>query len=145
MHLKAKPKLLREHELPVTRTGKARTAKDLLTSGEVKIVDLFNLWPQLQDIPKALHAQLETDCRYDVYLKRQLEDINAFKKESKIMIPINLEFSRIKGLSNEVKDILYKVKPESIAQASKLPGLTPTATLLLLRHIKNNNKEDVSK
>ena len=138
----AKPKLLKEHNLPFTRTGKARTAKELLSSGETKITDLLSIWPQLNKITKNLHSQLETDCRYNVYLKRQQEDINAFKKESKIAIPLNLEFSDIKGLSNEVREILYKVKPHTIAQASKLPGFTPTATLLLLRHIKNNTNDN---
>ena len=141
----AKPKLLKENNLPFTRTGKARTAKELLSSGEIKITDLLSMWPELNKITKVLHSQLETDCRYNVYLKRQQEDINAFKRENKIIIPLDLEFGDIKGLSNEVKDILYKVKPHTIAQAAKLPGFTPTATLLLLRHIKNNinNKERI--
>ena len=144
-NLKAKPKILRQYKLPVTRTGKPRTAKDLLTSGDLKIVDLCELWPELRKIPNDIHNQLETDCRYDVYLKRQSEDINSFKKENKIKIPLNFNFNQIKGLSNEVKDILYKVKPESIAQASKLPGLTPTAILLLLRYVKNYKQEYISK
>ena len=138
----AKPKLLKEHNLPFTRTGKARTAKEMLSSGETKIIDLLSIWPELNKIQKNLHSQLETDCRYNVYLKRQQEDINAFKKENKITIPLNLEFNNIKGLSNEIKDILYKVKPHTIAQASKLPGFTPTATLLLLRYIKNNSNDE---
>jgi tRNA uridine 5-carboxymethylaminomethyl modification enzyme len=138
----AKPKLLKEHNLPFTRTGKARTAKEMLSSGETKIIDLLSIWPELNNIQKNLHSQLETDCRYNVYLKRQQEDINAFKKENKITIPLNLEFNNIKGLSNEIKDILYKVKPHTIAQASKLPGFTPTATLLLLRYIKNNSNDE---
>ena len=138
----AKPKLLKEHNLPFTRTGKARTAKEMLSSGETKIIDLLSIWPELNKIQKNLHSQLETDCRYNVYLKRQQEDINAFKKENKITIPLNLEFNDIKGLSNEIKEILYKVKPHTIAQASKLPGFTPTATLLLLRYIKNYNNDE---
>ena len=135
----AKPRLLKEYKFPIPRTGKSRSAKEMLSSDKVKINNLLNMWPELNKIPKKLHLQIETDCRYSVYLKRQQEDINAFKKENKVIIPLNLEFNKIKGLSNETKDILYKVKPHTIAQASKLPGFTPTATLLLLRHIKNNN------
>ena len=86
-----------------------------------------------------LHAQLETDSRYNVYLKRQLEDIKAYKKETKIKIPTNFDFNQVKGLSNETKDILKNVKPTTISQVSNLPGFTPTATLLLLRHIKKTN------
>ena len=65
-------------------------------------------------IPIELHSQLETDSRYNVYLKRQLEDIKAYKKETKIQIPTNFDFNQIKGLSNETKDILNNVKPTTI-------------------------------
>ena len=139
--LKAKPSLLKKHNLPFTRTGKPRTPKDILSSGEHLIIDLFQLWPDLKKIPKTLHAQLETDCKYNVYLKRQQEDIKTYQKETKIIIPLNFDFNKVKGLSNETKDILNKTKPDTIAQASKLPGFTPTATLLLLRYLKKRNRE----
>ena len=58
---------------------------------------------------------------------------------SGIKIPINFDFNQIKGLSNETKDILNNIKPTTISQVSNLPGFTPTATLLLLRHIKKIN------
>ena len=98
------------------------------------------LWPELKKIPNNLHSQIETDCKYNVYLKRQREDINAYQKENKIKIPLNFDFSSVKGLSNEIRDILNNVKPNSISQASTLPGFTPTATLLLLRHLKKEEK-----
>ena len=104
------------------------------------IKDLFSIWPDLTKIPDELHAQLETDCRYNVYLKRQLEDIRTYQKETKIKIPTNFDFNQIKGLSNETKDILNNIRPTTISQVTKLPGFTPTATLLLLRHLKKANK-----
>ncbi len=135
----SKPSELKKYNLPFTRTGKPRSPKEILSSGNFLIKDLFYIWPKLKKIPKDLHAQLETDSRYNVYLKRQLEDIKAYKKETKIKIPTNFDFNQIKGLSNETKDILNNVKPTTISQASNLPGFTPTATLLLLRHIKKIN------
>ena len=57
--------------------------------------------------------------------------------------PSNFDFKKIKGLSNEIIDILKDTKPTTIAQASKLPGFTPTATLLLLRHLKREKKDKV--
>ena len=54
-----------------------------------------------------------------------------------------LTFNKISGLSNEIKDILTHIKPTTVAQASNLPGFTPTATLLLLRHLKKSKKEKV--
>ncbi|MDA9632468.1 tRNA uridine-5-carboxymethylaminomethyl(34) synthesis enzyme MnmG [Alphaproteobacteria bacterium] len=136
----SKPSELKKHDLPATRTGKSRTPKEILSSGSFLIKDLFSIWPDLKKIPAELHAQLETDCRYNVYLKRQLEDIRTYQKETKIKIPINFDFNQIKGLSNETKDILNNVQPTTISQVTKLPGFTPTATLLLLRHLKKVHK-----
>ncbi len=135
----SKPSELKKYNLPSTRTGKPRSPKEILSSGNFSIKDLFNIWPKLKKIPMDLHEQLETDSRYNVYLKRQFEDIKVYKKETKTKIPTNFDFNQIKGLSNEAKDILNNVKPTTISQVSNLPGFTPTATLLLLRHIKKIN------
>ncbi len=142
-NLSAKPSLLKKYNLPTTRTGKTRLPKDILSSGKYHIKDLFNIWPNLKGIPNNLHRQIETDCIYDVYLKRQKEDIKIYQQENKTKIPINFNYDNIKGLSNEIKDILNHIKPRTIAQASSLPGFTPTATLLLLRHMKRKKKNKV--
>ena len=67
-----------------------------------------------------------------------------YRQENKIHIPMNFDFNLIKGLSNEIKDILKQNKPSTVAQASNLPGFTPTATLLLLRHLKREKKYKVA-
>ena len=59
-----------------------------------------------------------------------------YRQENKTKIPVDFIFNLISGLSNEIKDILNHIKPSTVAQASNLPGFTPTATLLLLRHLK---------
>ena len=71
----------------------------------------------------------------------KIATLKDFKREEKITVPLDLDFNKVKGLSNEIKDILFKVRPHSIAQASKLPGFTPSATLLLLRYIKNQKNQ----
>ena len=142
-NLTSKPSELKKYNLPITRTGKSRTPKDILSSGHFLIKDLYSIWPDLKKIPIELHVQLETDSRYNVYLRRQLEDIKAYQKETKIKIPINFDFNQIKGLSNETKDILNNVRPTTFSQVSKLPGFTPAATLLLLRHLKKLNVSKV--
>ncbi len=142
-NLSAKPGLLKKYNLPTTRTGKSRSPKDILSSGIYHIKDLFEIWPNLKRIPNDLHLQIETDCIYNVYLNRQREDIKMYRQENKTKIPINFDYNLIKGLSNEIKDILRKNKPITVAQASNLPGFTPTATLLLLRHLKREKKYKV--
>ena len=142
-NLSAKPSLLKKYNLPSTRTGNPRSPKDILSSGKHFIKDLFEIWPDLKTIPDSLHSQIETDCIYNVYLKRQKDDIKMYRQENKTKIPINFDFNLIKGLSNETKDILKKNKPSTVSQASSLPGFTPTATLLLLRHLKREKKHKV--
>jgi tRNA uridine 5-carboxymethylaminomethyl modification enzyme len=142
-NLSAKPSLLKKYNLPSTRTGNPRSPKDILSSGKYHIKDLFEIWPDLKIIPKELHSQIETDSIYNVYLKRQKEDIKMYRQENKMKIPVDFDFNLIKGLSNEIKDILKQNKPVTVAQASKLPGFTPTATLLLLRHLKREIKHKV--
>ncbi len=142
-NLSAKPSLLKKYNLPSTRTGNPRSPKDILSSGKYHIKDLCEIWPDLKMIPKELHSQIETDSIYNVYLKRQKEDIKMYRQENKMKIPIDFDFNLIKGLSNEIKDILKQNKPVTVAQASKLPGFTPTATLLLLRHLKREIKYKV--
>ena len=104
---------------------------------------MLEIWPELNEIPNSVHSQLETDCRYNIYLKRQKEDIRAYKKENKTKIPINFDYDKVKGLSNESRDLLNTLRPATIAQASRLPGFTPTATLLLLRHLKRDSKQKI--
>ena len=142
-NLSAKPSLLKKYNLPTTRTGKPRTPIDILSSGRYHIKDLFEIWPNLKKISNDLHSQIETDCIYNVYLNRQREDIKMYKQENKTKIPVNFDFNLIKGLSNEIKDILKLNRPSTVAQASNLPGFTPTATLLLLRHLKREKKNKV--
>ncbi len=142
-NLIAKPSFLKKHNLPTTRTGKPRSPKDILSSGKYHIKDLFEIWPELKEIPKDLHRQIETDCIYSVYLKRQKEDIKIYQQENETKIPVGFNFNKISGLSNEIKDILTNIKPTTVAQASNLPGFTPSATLLLLRYLKKSKKEKV--
>ena len=120
--------MLKKYNLPSTRTGNPRSPKDILSSGKYHIKDLFEIWPDLKIIPKELHSQIETDSIYNVYLKRQKEDIKIYMQENKMKIPVDFDFNLIKGLSNEIKDILKQNKPVTVAQASKLSGFTPTAT-----------------
>ena len=81
--------------------------------------------------------QIEIDIKYDVYIKRQLSDIKQFELEQQTLIPKMTNFKKINGLSNESIEILNRYKPETIRQASLMPGFTSSAVFLLLYHIKS--------
>ena len=69
--------------------------------------------------------------KYDIYIKRQLNDIKQFELEQQTSIPKEINYRQIKGLSNESIEILDKHKPENIRQASLLPGFTSSTKFLL--------------
>lgn len=133
----AAPKELAAHGLPTTRDGRKQTASALLAREGITIKQLIALWPALNKIPAALHPQLETDCRYSGYLRRQQSDIDALRRDEAMTIPSSLDFADIGGLSTESIDILQRHQPETIGQAGRLPGLTPAAVVALIRHMRS--------
>ena len=134
--LSATPKMLRSHDLPVPRDGAARSVAELLSLEGITLSQLQAVWPDLGEIPAQLHQQLEADCRYASYVQRQRADIDALKRDEAMKIPVHLDFSLVGGLSAEARDLLTRHRPDTIAQANRLPGMTPAAVLAVLRHLK---------
>ena len=71
-------------------------------------------------------------------MKRQNNDIETFKKDENIKIKSNLDYTKIGGLSREVVAKLEKVRPLTIGEASRIPGITPAAIIAVLSYMKNN-------
>ena len=130
------PKLLLAANLPVARDGRAKTAAEMLAYDGVSLTDCLAVWPELDEIPSHLHQQLETDCKYAGYLRRQTADIEAMRRDEALLIPHDIDYSQIGGLSSESQDLLKKHQPETLAQAGRIPGLTPAAQLAVLRYIR---------
>lgn len=133
-------KELRDAALPVARDGARRTAADMLALEGITIDRLLPIWPELAEIPNALHAQIEADCRYASYVERQRGDVQALRRDEAMTIPGDLDYDEIGGLSAEAKDILRRAAPETIGQANRLPGLTPAAVVAVLRHLKRSTR-----
>ena len=130
------PSQLAKVGIAASRDGRAQSPRKLLARDDVRIRHLLPLCPQFAEIPEKYHAQIETDCRYAAYLGRQRADIEAMRRDEALAIPSALNYRQIGGLSAESVDILVRHRPETIAHASRLPGLTPAALLVLIRHIR---------
>ena len=81
-------------------------------------------------------GQLEIQARYQGYIERQSLDIERQRKHQSMPVPARLDYSRVQGLSNEVREKLARVRPASIGQAARISGVTPAAVSLLLIHLK---------
>lgn len=82
--------------------------------------------------------QVEIQHKYDGYISRQQDEIARLKKNENTRLPEDLDYQKISGLSNEICQKLSEVRPETIAQAGRIPGVTPAAVSLLLVHLKKS-------
>ena len=80
--------------------------------------------------------QAEVQAKYDGYIKRQDREIAKVKAQEGVALPPGLDYENIEGLSNELKEKLSLAKPQTLARASRIPGITPAALSLLLIHAK---------
>ena len=133
-----RPKELAAAGLPVSRDGSPKTPAELLALEGITFPDCLRLWPELRQIDEMLHSQLETDCRYSGYLARQQADIEAMRRDDALKIPVHTAFTEIGGLSAESCDLLQRYQPETIGQASRIPGMTPAALVAVLRFLKKD-------
>jgi tRNA uridine 5-carboxymethylaminomethyl modification enzyme len=82
--------------------------------------------------------QVEIDAKYAGYISRQQDEIDRLRRHENTAIPEAFDYSRVSGLSNEIKQKLGEAKPETLARASRIPGVTPAAISLLLITLKKN-------
>jgi tRNA uridine 5-carboxymethylaminomethyl modification enzyme len=88
--------------------------------------------------------QIENQVKYEGYLERQGEEIRRFRKIEEIRIPERFAFQGISGLSREIVEKLTQIRPRSLGQASRIPGVTPAAISLLIVHLKRSYNEHIA-
>ena len=93
------------------------------------------IWPELDNIPPAVYEELEVEAKYSGYLKRQMADIQIFKKDENLRLRDDIDYSAIGGLSREMVFKLTKVRPSTIGEASRIPGVTPAAIMAILAYV----------
>lgn len=84
--------------------------------------------------------QVETEAKYDGYIRRQDESIERAKKQQRLALPDTFDYGAVEGLSNELKQKLSHAKPTNLANASRIPGMTPAAMSLLAVHAKRQQR-----
>jgi tRNA uridine 5-carboxymethylaminomethyl modification enzyme len=136
------PTQAQRHGLTLNKDGQRRSAFELLSHPHIGIAQLAGIWPRLGEIPAKIAEQLEIDAKYDVYLSRQAADIAAYRRDESLELPEHLDYARLRGLSNEVRQKLQSARPRTIGQASRLDGITPAALTLLVSHLKRESRGD---
>jgi tRNA uridine 5-carboxymethylaminomethyl modification enzyme len=119
----------------VNQDGRRRNVLELLAYPQIRITDLLAIWPELGRFGPEIHEQLEIAAQYAGYLARQEDDVRSFRRDERVKIPSDLNYSAIPGLSTEVRQRLAVTRPGSIGQAARLEGITPAAVSLLMATI----------
>lgn len=120
-----------------TTLSREATLKDLLKRPEFDFAAVAAIGA-LEPVNDDVAAQVEVQTKYAGYIDRQQDDVERLKRAESIRIPEALDYAQIKGLSNEVRLKLAAGKPQTLGQASRIPGITPAAVSLLLIYLKKN-------
>jgi tRNA uridine 5-carboxymethylaminomethyl modification enzyme len=104
--------------------------------GYAELVAVEGIGPGVTDSVVAM--QVEIRAKYAGYLLRQTEEIERQRRHGEQTLPLNFDYNAVHGLSNEVCERLREVRPLTLSQAARIPGVTPAAVSLLLVHIKKH-------
>jgi len=110
--------------------------QEILKRPETHFGHLFAFDRDLENLPKEAWEQVEIQVKYDGYIKRQMEQIERFKKLEEVRFPEDFDFSSVIGLSKEVMEKLTKIRPFSLGQTSRISGITPAAISILMVNLK---------
>ena len=130
------PKTLSQNGISISQDGNRRTLMQVLAFPNVSYKDLFRLEPKLIKIDEETLKQIQKDTTYVNYLDRQRKDIDTIKKDERVLIPMDLDYNSIQGLSTELKLKLSRARPKNMLQASNIDGITPAALMLVMAKIK---------
>ncbi|GAA0552567.1 tRNA uridine 5-carboxymethylaminomethyl modification enzyme [Rhizomicrobium palustre] len=131
------PNQAQKHGISVRLDGTRRTASELLSLPGVEFGTLTAIWPELSRFEGQIVEQLEVDAQYAGYLDRQEADIQAFRRDEALILPPELDYGAVNGLSTEVRQKLSTIRPATIGQAARIDGITPAALTLVLAHVRS--------
>jgi tRNA uridine 5-carboxymethylaminomethyl modification enzyme len=120
--------------LAMNQDGVRRSAYDMLSTRGWS--ELTAIWPQLQEIDAGTAERMEIEARYSVYLDRQQADVKQLRAEEARLIPQDMDFGNLPGLSKELAQKLQTRAPRSLAEAQRIDGMTPAALALVVAHIR---------
>ena len=130
------PNAAAKHSVKISMDGIKRSGLEVLALKGVTIGKLRKIWDNIPYYEQSIDEQVEIDAHYSGYLKKQSHDIEAFKKDESIIIPLDIDYDSFSGLSTEIKSKLKKIKPKTLGQALRIDGVTPAAAIILLGFIK---------
>ena len=138
------PSKISKFNINIAKDGVPRSAGQILSQNGVDMSKIRKIWPDIKYISKEIDDQIEINAHYRGYLKKQNADILAFKRDENLIIPTNIEYDDLSGLSNEVKSKFKQIRPKTMGQALRIDGITPAAVYILLSHVKRKSIKHIA-
>ena len=129
----------RSYGIQIAKDGVIRSAKLILGQKNVNLQRLRDIWSEIPFYSSEIDEQIEINAHYRGYLVKQKADILAFKRDENLIIPPNIDYDGLSGLSNEVKFKFKQIKPKTMGQALRIDGITPAAVYILLSYVKRKS------
>ena len=133
------PNKIKKFGINIAKDGVLRTAEQVLSHNKVNMSKIREIWPEVPFFDNVVDEQIEVDAHYTGYLKKQKADILAFERDENLIIPNNINYDDLSGLSNEVKSKFKLICPKTLGQALRIDGITPAAVYILLSHVKRRS------
>ena len=130
------PNEAKKYDIKIAMDGVKRSCFEIIGQRNVNMAKIRQIFSDIPSYNKTIENQVVTDAHYKGYLSRQSRDIKLFKKDEEFIIPSDLKYDSLSGLSNEIKSKLAEVRPKTLSQAIRIDGMTPAAIILLLSHVK---------
>ena len=138
------PSKISKFGINIAKDGVSRSADQILSQKGVDMFKIREIWPEIAYISKEIDDQIEINAHYRGYLKKQNADILAFKRDENLVIPTNINYDALSGLSHEVKSKFKLIKPKTMGQALRIDGITPAAVYILLSHVKRRSIKHIA-
>ncbi|MGJ5040400.1 MULTISPECIES: tRNA uridine-5-carboxymethylaminomethyl(34) synthesis enzyme MnmG [unclassified Bradyrhizobium] len=124
-----------KHGFTLNKDGQRRSAFELMAYPEIGFSEVRAIWPELGAIDPAIVIHLEIDAKYDVYVRRQSQDVDAFRRDESLVLG-DVDYALVPGLSNEARAKLTAARPWTIGQAGRIDGMTPAALGILAAYLR---------
>ncbi len=134
------PNEAEKFNIKIAKDGVKRSAFEILSREGVTFKKIRSIWNKLPKAPKEVEEQIEISAHYSGYMEKQKADIIAFRKDENLIIPDNIDYSKLSGLSNEVKSKFKLIRPKTLGQALRIDGITPAAAFILLSYVRKGKK-----
>ena len=135
------PTVLKKNGIKISQDGRKKSLLQILKFKDVTLEKIRSIFSDIPKYDDEIEDLIKTESHYSGYIEQQKRDISIFEKDENLMIPKNINYDSISGLSNEVKRKLKDIKPLTFGQALRIDGLTPAAINILMIYCKNTLKK----